>query len=131
MTSAAPASPVSTARLGEAMGRRRGEILLDVAFSGVLFVGTFFGVLVLGLLLWTIFDKGWDRLAADPGAFLNNYVSRFPTRAGIKAALYGSAWLMGLTALFSFPVGFGAAIYLEEFANKGRLTTFKIGRAHV
>ncbi len=99
-------------------------LLLDAVYSGVLFLGTFLGVLALGLLLWTIYDRGWDRLAADPGAFLGNFVSRFPARAGIKAALYGSLWLMGLTAAFSFPVGVGAAIYLEEFAPKNRLTNF-------
>ena len=31
---------------------------------------------------------------------------------------------MGLTALFSFPVGVGAAIYLEEFAPRNRVTNF-------
>lgn len=99
-------------------------LLLDAMYAGALFVGTFLGVLALGLLLWTIFDRGWDRLAADPGAFLGNFVSRFPARAGIKAALYGSLFLMGLTAAFSFPIGVGAAIYLEEFAPKNRLTNF-------
>ena len=99
-------------------------LLLDGIYAGCLFLGTFLGVVALGLLLLTIYDRGWDRLAADPGAFLGNFVSRFPARAGIKAALYGSLWLMGLTALFSFPVGVGAAIYLEEFAPRNRLTNF-------
>lgn len=99
-------------------------LLLDAVYSATLFVGTFLGVVALGLLLWTIYDRGWDRLAADPGAFIGNFVSRFPARAGIKAALYGSLWLMGLTAVFSLPIGVGAAIYLEEFAPRNRLTNF-------
>ena len=61
---------------------------------------------------------------ADPVAFLSNYVSRLPARAGIRAALVGSAYLMVLTALFCFPVGVGAAIYLEEFAPRNRVTNF-------
>ena len=90
----------------------------------MLFVGTVVGVIALATLIWTIVDNGWARLAADPVAFLTSYVSRFPARAGIKAALVGSAYLMVLTALFCFPVGVGAAIYLEEFAPRNRLTNF-------
>lgn len=99
-------------------------VLADAVFASSLFVGTFVGVVALGVLLWTIYDRGWDRLVADPYAFLTSYTSRFPARAGIKAALYGSVWLMGLTALFSFPVGVGAAIYLQELAPRNRLSTF-------
>ena len=102
--------------------RRRTSVVLDGLVGLTLLVGTFLGVVALGLLLWTIYDRGWDRLAADPGAFFGNFVSRFPARAGIKAALHGTMWLMGLTALFSFPVGLGAAVYLEEFAPRNRLT---------
>ena len=110
--------------LGRGSSRSWRNLVVDAAFASGLFLGTFLGVLALGLLLWTIYDRGWDRLAADPAAFLGNFVSRFPARAGIKAALYGSLWLMALTAVFSFPVGVGAAIYLEEFAPKSRLTNF-------
>lgn len=102
--------------------RRRLSVVLDAVAGFTLFLGTFLGVLALGLLLWTIYDRGWDRLASDPGAFFGNFVSRFPARAGIKAALYGTVWLMGLTTLFSFPIGVGAAVYLEEFAPRNRLT---------
>jgi phosphate transport system permease protein len=100
------------------------QILLDVAFSALLFMGTVAGVIALATLIWTIFDSGWERLVADPAGFLTSYVSRLPARAGIKAALVGSAYLMVLTALFCFPIGVGAAIYLEEFAPRNRLTNF-------
>ncbi|MGH9179559.1 MAG: phosphate ABC transporter permease PstA [Acidimicrobiales bacterium] len=120
MTSAvAPAVAPSLAR---GTSRKVLDLALDSVFALVLFLGTFLGVLALGLLLWNIYDQGWARLAADPAAFVGNFVSRFPARAGIKAALYGSLWLMGLTALLSFPIGVGAAIYLEEFAPRNRLT---------
>jgi len=47
-----------------------------------------------------------------------------PEQAGILAALWGSIWVVGLTALFSFPLGVGAAIYLEEYAPQNLLTSF-------
>lgn len=119
MTAVAVGAP---AGLRRGASRTRLSVLLDGVAAFTLFLGTFLGVVALGLLLVTIYDRGWDRLAADPGAFFGNFVSRFPARAGIKAALYGTMWLMGLTALFSFPVGVGAAVYLEEFAPRNRLT---------
>ena len=100
------------------------KVVADAAFSSLLFVGTIVGVVALATLIWTILDNGWERLAADPVAFLSSYVSRLPARAGIRAALVGSAYLMVLTALFCFPIGVGAAIYLEEFAPSNRVTAF-------
>ena len=115
-------APHTAPSLGRGTSRKAVSLALDGVFALLLFLGTFLGVVALGLLLYNIYDEGWARLAADPGQFLGNFVSRFPARAGIKAALYGTMWLMGLTALFSFPVGVGAAVYLEEFAPKNRLT---------
>jgi phosphate transport system permease protein len=56
--------------------------------------------------------------------FLTSFPSRFPEQAGILAALFGSIWVVGLTAIISFPVGVGAALYLEEYAPQNRLTAF-------
>ena len=52
--------------------------------------------------------------------FLTEFPSRFPERAGIKSALWGTLWLISLTAAFSIPIGVAAAIYLEEYAGKTR-----------
>ena len=111
-------------RLGRGATRTALKIFLDAAFSVLLFMGTIVGVIALATLIWTIVDSGWERLVADPAAFLSNYVSRLPARAGIKAALVGSAYLMLLTTLFCFPIGVGAAVYLEEFAPRNRVTNF-------
>ena len=101
--------------------RRRLRVALDALVAALLFIGTVVGIVALAMLLYNIYDTGWDRLVADPWAFVTSYVSRLPHRAGIKAALVGSAYLMLLTALLAFPVGVGAAIYLEEFASRNRL----------
>ncbi|MBM3137588.1 MAG: phosphate ABC transporter permease PstA [Chloroflexi bacterium] len=42
----------------------------------------------------------------------------------MKSAIFGSLINLGLTGLFSFPLGVGAAIYLEEYAPKNKLTSF-------
>ena len=54
--------------------------------------------------------------------FLTSYPSRHPEEAGIKSAMMGTIWLMGLTAAFTVPMGVSAAIYLEEFAPRNWLT---------
>ncbi|MCB1703274.1 MAG: phosphate ABC transporter permease PstA [Halioglobus sp.] len=48
--------------------------------------------------------------------------SREPELAGIKAALYGSFFTLMVTFCLAFPIGVMAAIYLEEFAPRNRLT---------
>lgn len=51
---------------------------------------------------------------------LTNADSRFPELAGLRGALVGSFWALLVCFVISFPVGIGAAIYLEEFAPKNR-----------
>lgn len=55
---------------------------------------------------------------------LTNADSRFPELAGLKGALIGSFWALLVCFLISFPLGIGAAIYLEEFSPKTRLSDF-------
>lgn len=51
-----------------------------------------------------------------------NADSRFPERAGLAGAITGSFYALLVTFLLSFPIGIAAAVYLEEFAPKNRLT---------
>jgi phosphate transport system permease protein len=55
-------------------------------------------------------------------AFLANGDSRDPEQAGVRGALIGSALTLLITLLLSFPIGVGAAVYLEEFAPRNRIT---------
>ena len=48
--------------------------------------------------------------------------SREPELAGVWGAIVGSFWTMLVTFVLAFPVGVLAAIYLEEFAPKNRIT---------
>lgn len=54
--------------------------------------------------------------------FFTHGDSREPELAGIKAALYGSFFTLLVTFFLAFPIGVFAAIYLEEFAPRNRLT---------
>jgi phosphate ABC transporter permease subunit PstA len=50
--------------------------------------------------------------------------STYPELAGLAAGLMGSFWIMIVTLALSLPVGVAAAIYLEEFAPRNRITDF-------
>ena len=55
-------------------------------------------------------------------AFFTNGDSREPELAGIRGALMGSLFTLIVTLSLAFPIGVAAAVYLEEFAPRNRLT---------
>lgn len=55
-------------------------------------------------------------------ALFTNGDSREPELAGIKGAVMGSLYMLLVTMALSFPIGVAAAIYLEEFAPRSRLS---------
>ena len=57
-------------------------------------------------------------------SFFTNADSREPESAGIGGALAGSFFTLLITVAFCLPIGVMAAVYLEEFAHKNRLTDF-------
>ncbi|MEK6277000.1 MAG: phosphate ABC transporter permease PstA [Actinomycetota bacterium] len=74
-------------------------------------------VITLAALLIQVAVKGAGSLNWD---FIQNYGSSFPENAGIRAALLGTLWLMGVCAAFIIPIGVATAIYLEEYADNTR-----------
>ena len=110
---------MSTAEI--AFNTRRGSVRRNIGrvFLAICLAATLSGIVALIVLLFTVAVDGLGRLSWD---FLNSFPSRFPERAGIKAALYGTVWMMAFTALFAVPIGIGAAIYLEEFAPRNWVT---------
>jgi phosphate transport system permease protein len=81
-------------------------------------------LVILGVLIVTIFtdgipvytDRGWE--------FLDGSLSGSAERAGISQGIVGSFWIAVCVVVVAFPLGIGAAIYLEEYAPRTRLTSF-------
>jgi len=84
-------------------------------------LGIIIALLSLAALLFDAFQEGLPWLDIQ---FLTSFASRRPEQAGILAALFGSVWVVLLTAGISFPLGVGAALYLEEYAPQNYLTSF-------
>jgi len=53
--------------------------------------------------------------------FISHPQEAEPLRAGVRTAIFGSLWTIGIAILFAFPVGVAAAIYLEEYARDNKL----------
>lgn len=93
----------------------------ETVFQMVAFAAVSVSLVTLGALL---FDAFWDGLQRLDWQFLTSFPSRKPERAGIFAALAGSAFVVGLTTLIAVPLGIAAAVYLEEFAKNNRFNRF-------
>jgi len=93
----------------------RGRVAATISF-----LATLVGVATLAALLAGVWRDGAGALSLS---FLTSFPSRFADQAGLLPALVGSLWIMALTIAIAFPLGVGAAIWLEEYAPKGWMTS--------
>ena len=78
------------------------------------------GIAILGLAAVIIQSaiKGAPSFSLD--LITNGPSTIFPAKAGFRPAIIGTLYLIGGVILFVVPIGVGAAVYLEEYANKER-----------
>ena len=98
-----------------ALRRHAGDRLLGL--FGLL--ALLLGLVALGALLYDIARDGLGRLSWQ---FITSYPSRRAEQAGILPALIGSIYVIGITTLIAVPLGVGAALHLEEYGARGRLS---------
>jgi phosphate ABC transporter permease subunit PstA len=90
----------------------------SIAFLVGLWLAVALAMVCLVTLLVTAFVDGYPRLDSD---LFTRYTSRvLPETAGARAAILGSMWVIGTTAVVTIPLGVAAAVYLEEFADSRR-----------
>ena len=94
---------------------------ISAAFKLFCLSVTCLAVALLGILILEVTLLGLPWLNFD---FLTRFPSRFPEKAGILAGLAGTLCLVTLTAAIAIPIGVLAAVYLEEYAKPGRVSTF-------
>ena len=76
-------------------------------------------LVALAALIYDILHDGVGRLS---WAFITSIPSRNAEDAGILTALVGSVYVITLSAAIAIPFGIGAAIHLEEYGGRGRLS---------
>ena len=112
------ANATASRELGQISGARRLRGRLGVAVLGL---AAFASLGILAWLLILMVSKGWT---AIDWQFFTSFTSRFPAKAGIKAALVGTLYIGLSSMLVALPMGIMAAIYLNEFARPGPVTSF-------
>jgi phosphate transport system permease protein len=94
----------------------------STAFEALLVLLLLLTLGMLGWLLTVVFVGGAPVLAERGVDFLTSPLASRPGDAGVGQAIAGSLYLMLFVALLSFPLGIGAAVYLEEYARDTWLT---------
>lgn len=102
------------------MNNIRKNRLKDQAFRIWGIFCTLLGLVLLAIFIGSILVDGLQRIDWD---FITSLPSRKAERAGIYTALMGSVWVLFLTTIIALPVGIAAAIYLEEYARKNKLSS--------
>ncbi|MBX2996805.1 MAG: phosphate ABC transporter permease PstA [Bdellovibrionaceae bacterium] len=93
--------------------------LKDYIFAIMSLLALGFGLITLLLLIIDLASTGLGRIDY---AFMTNFPSRMPEKAGILSAWVGSLCVMFTTALAAIPLGIAAGVYLEEYAPKNWIT---------
>lgn len=87
----------------------------------IFFASTLLAIVLLGMLLWSIIEPGWSWLSMQ---LLTNPPSARASRAGMNPAIWGSIWIVMISGIVAFGLGLGTAVYLEEYAQRGKFNDF-------
>ncbi|RFB10538.1 phosphate ABC transporter permease PstA [Bacillus sp. HNG] len=87
----------------------------------IFLISILFSLVVLTILFYRVISQslGWIDIQ-----FLTSKLSTVAEKAGVMGAILGTLWLMVVVAPITLILGVGTAIYLEEYATKGRLQRF-------
>ncbi len=94
------------------------------AFQVLLITAVALSVGILAVLVYDMVQTGSGTLTERLGDFLSGSLRSQPGASGILQGLRGTFYIGVFTVVFAFPIGVGAAIYLEEYASKSRLSRF-------
>jgi phosphate transport system permease protein len=96
----------------------RGDVIRNTGFAALLLFAILLALAGLAALLVQAFVKGSSALSLD---LLTNPPSTVkPEEAGFRTAIIGSLELIAGVVVLVVPIGVGAAVYLEEYADKSR-----------
>lgn len=93
-------------------------------FAALLLLSLLIALAMLVAVLWDVAARGIPVLLDRGAGFFTNGTSTIASRAGIGQALAGSIALAAIVAVVAFPLGIGAAVYLEEYARDTPFTRF-------
>ena len=121
--SAVPSATRSTVEL--ALRGQRTDVRERI-FEGVLLLTLLLSLLILLILIGSVIIDAWPVFSQRGLGFLNDNVSDFESRAGVRQGLIGSLVLISFVALIAVPLGIAAAVYLQEYSHDTRVNRILI-----
>ena len=97
------------------MSKRR---LADIFILGMIYLAAFLSVILLAGLIGYVFVRGIPTVG---WSFLTTVSSIIRGTVGIAGNIVNTLYIVVLTLLIAVPVGVGAAVWLNEYARRGRL----------
>ena len=113
--------PVASRTTVELALRGQRSDVRERVFGACLLLTLLLSLLVLLILLVSVISVAWPVLSERGLGFLNDNVSSFAERAGVRQGLIGSLLLIAFVAVIAVPLGIAAAVYLQEYAHDTRV----------
>lgn len=101
---------------------RQGSDVKGSVFRWLLVGAMGLTLLILVVLVYEMLAEGSETLLGRPAAFLTSGLNSSPELAGVWQGVKGTIQLAIIVAFVAFPLGIGAAIYMEEYAGDTRFT---------
>lgn len=117
----AMATDITRSRVGDSLRGEKRD-LGGAIFGGLLLAALIAALAILMLLFWDVGRRGLPVLADRGLDFFTSGPSGSASKAGIGPAIVGSILMMLIVAIVAFPLGVGAAVYMEEYARDTKLT---------
>lgn len=93
----------------------RKDVIRNTIFAALVFLAIALALAGLVVLITDSIIKGKSALNAD---LFTQGTSSIPENAGLQSAIIGTLWIMAFVILLIVPLGIGAAVFLEEYADK-------------
>ena len=95
-------------------------------FHGLCLLSVCIALGMLAVLLIYLLQQG---VTGIDWSFLTSFPSRHPDKAGIKAAMLGSIYVVLVAGVVSFTLGVATALFLEEYATRSKFA--KIAKINI
>jgi len=95
-----------------------------ILFKLLLLASLGVSIAVLVALFFDVGTTGASVFTTRAESFLSGGLRTKAASAGVFQAVRGTFWIGIFVVVLAFPIGISSAIYLEEYASKGRLTRF-------
>ena len=94
--------------------------IIDASLRILIYLCAFFSVVLLAIIIFYVLIKGIGKVNL---AFLTSVTSVLKGTVGIAGNILNTLLIILITMLIATPIGVGSAIYLNEYAKRGKIVT--------